>query len=75
MITKIQQTLLMAAAAVTAMLVAVAAIFRSGQKSERARQDTRTREALETRSRTDDEIRKASPDQRRDDLGRWVRKD
>jgi hypothetical protein len=71
----IERYALMVAAVAAGVFAALAAVFRSGQKAERGKQDANARKALETRNQADDELRKTSPDQRRDALGRWVRND
>lgn len=62
-----------AGVALAAVLTALGAARRSGRQAERQRQTEAALENLRSREKSDDEVARRGADDRRRDLGRWVR--
>lgn len=60
-------------AAVLAVLAGLAAVFRAGKKSERAKQTADSLDNIREREKVDEEVATRPIDAKRRDLARWVR--
>lgn len=73
--TKIGRGIALGAAFIGLFAVACWRFFAAGKRSERAAQDQQSIRNYQTREAVHEDVVTRSDDQRRNDLGRWVRPD
>jgi hypothetical protein len=71
--TRVGRWLAGAAAGVVAILAVLGAARRSGRLAERQKHTEAALENLRSREKTDEDVARRGADDRRRDLGRWVR--